>query len=850
GAANSPTRTVTFTRGSDVTSASVELLDEDDELLDTFPDTDDDGSVTVTLPADGSYGVRVVRSNAASQSSTSAIVAVTLDRVAPDVSNLAIGVTPEISNALERTVSFTRPADATTVVAQVIDADDDAVGLPVTMTGSSATVTVGPADGDYRVRLTLTDAAGNAADGTSDTITLDRVAPDAGPAPTVTGAGNDRQRTVTFTRDPSAAAVVVEILDADDELLDTVPVATGGSTAITLPDADATYGVRVRQTDAAGNGAATEITDAVLDRIAPDLSTLALTVTPTLSNDRARTVTIARPSDAAAVTAQVIDADDAPVGSPVTITGNTGTVTLGGADGSYRVVVTVADAAGNEDDVTSSPVTLDATAPDAGPAPTVTGDERLRERTVAFTRDPTATLVVVEILDADGDVIDTVPVPSGATASVTLPDADGDYGLRVRQSDAAGNTDTTPTADVTLDRVAPDLSGLELTVTPEISNVPERTVTIVRPADAEIVIAQVIDENDQPVGSPVVIADTTATVTLGSADRTYRVVVAVEDAAGNAAEVRSGGITLDTVAPDAGPAPTVTGGDGSRERTISFRRDAGAVLVTIEVRNAAGAVVQTVPVPTGDSATILLPDVVGTYTIRVIQTDAAGNSQVTDETTIVRSPDPVPDPTPTPTPTPTPNPGPGVPPADQSCAKPALLLTDVRRTGNRVRITGFTTRSQGTEVTIDEAGGKQVGTATVDGSGAFSATATAPRSASARDRVGYRASVEQDRSPLVRLRQVNDLRTVARSGDTVTLRGRVDVRRPSRFSAVEVYGGTGSCPTSNKRLETIGTAKIDRRTGTYTVQIRVPASERLVVKTRATIGGGNYHSTHTVSAAK
>jgi hypothetical protein len=860
GAGNVRNRTVTYARGADVADATVQLLGPDDQLIESFPDVDGDGSVTVTLPdADGSYGVRVVRSNAAGQSSTSATVPAVLDRAAPDVSALGLTVTPTVSDATQRTVSFNRPADAASVVAQVIDASGDPVGLPVTVLADTATVTVGPGDGSYRVRLTLTDAAGNPATATSDPVTLDTAAPDAGPAPTVTGDGNSRERTVTFTRDPTATTVAVEIVNGSGTVIDTVSVPTGASTAITLPNQDGVYGVRVRQADAAGNADTTPTTSVALDRSAPDLSGLALSVTPALSNDRSRTVTIVRPEDAATVTAQVIDASGDPVGSPVTIAGTTGTVTLGTADGSYRVRVTVADAAGNSDSATSTPVTLDATAPNAGPAPTVTGDGDSRTRTVAFTRDPTATTVAIELLGAGGAVIDTIPVPSGGSGTITLPDADGDYGVRIRQTDAAGNAATTPTTDVTLDRVAPDLSALALAVAPAVSNDRDRTVTLVRPAGAATITAQVIDASGDPVGSPVTISGTTGTITLGSADGSYRVRVTVADATGNSDSATSDPVTLDTTAPDAGPAPTVSGADDSRTREVTFVRDPSAATVVIELLDGSGQVIDTVTVPSGDRATVTLPDGNGDYGVRIRQTDAAGNSAVSAARTVaLQRTDP--------------GPGPGdggggtggggtgggatgggqaVPPgptAPAACAKPALLLTRVALKGGRVQISGWTTRAAGTEVRISDLGGKRIGTAEVGANGTFSVTAKAPTSAAKRARAGYRAVVGRHRSPAVKLRRVNELRTVAAGDGTVTLRGRVGtVRRLGRFTAVAAYGGTGDCPTINKRLTTVGTPKINRRTGVYTLRVRVPAgTKQLVVKTRVTVGGGNYHSTHVV----
>lgn len=344
GAMNARTRTVTFARGTGVTAAAVELRDATDRLIDTVADADEDGQVTVVLPdTDGTYAVRVVRENDAGLRSSSADVAVDLDRVGPDASGLATTLTPVLSSAAARTVSFVRPADAATVTAQVLDAEDGPVGAAVAVNGSSASVTLGAADGDYRVRLTLVDAAGNETQRTSAAATRDTVAPQAGPAPTVTGPGRERERTVTFTRAPDATTVAVELLDAASHVIDVVPVPTGASATVALPDADGTYRVRVRQTDGAGNAATSDATDVVLDRVAPEPGPAPAAT----GGPDALVVAFERAADTVSAEIEVVDASDVVVLTVPVDQGDRATVRLPAAPGRYALRVVQRDAAGN-----------------------------------------------------------------------------------------------------------------------------------------------------------------------------------------------------------------------------------------------------------------------------------------------------------------------------------------------------------------------------------------------------------------------------------------------------------------------------------------------------------------------
>ena len=199
-------------------------------------------------------------------------------------------------------------------------------------------------DGEYRVRLTLTDAAGNSASTTSDPVTLDTTAPDPGPAPTVNGDGNVRSRTVDFTRDASTDAAEIELLDATNTIIQTVAVPTGASGTIQLPDTDGDYAVRVKQTDAAGNSTRSSQATVALDRVAPEAPTA-----PTAAGTPdALDVVFDRASDAVTVDVEVRAAGSSELLATIHVpTGNHATVTLPEAEGEYEITVVQTDQAGN-----------------------------------------------------------------------------------------------------------------------------------------------------------------------------------------------------------------------------------------------------------------------------------------------------------------------------------------------------------------------------------------------------------------------------------------------------------------------------------------------------------------------
>ncbi len=326
GAGNSRNRTVTYDRPGDVADATVEVLDATGStVLDSYNDADRDGSVAIVLPdADATYQVRVVRENASRVSSVSATVPAVLDRIAPSTAGVDLRVTPAVSSDTQRNVAFVVPRDVVAASAQVIDSGGRDVGAPVAALGGSAVVQLGSAEGDYRVRLTLTDAAGNAATVLSDPVTLDQTAPSGGGAPTVTGAGNSRDRTVRFDRDLTTLTATIEALDRTGTVVATSTVLIGDTGTIRLPDADGAYTIRVRQADLAGNPGTSAGTPVTLDRAAPSAGP-APTVTGA-STSRDRDVSFQRDPETTSAVIELLDAGNAVIDTVAVPSGSSGQI--------------------------------------------------------------------------------------------------------------------------------------------------------------------------------------------------------------------------------------------------------------------------------------------------------------------------------------------------------------------------------------------------------------------------------------------------------------------------------------------------------------------------------------------
>ncbi|MFN3776300.1 BapA/Bap/LapF family large adhesin [Sphingomonas parapaucimobilis] len=530
----------------------------------------------------------------------------------------------------------------------------DATGQPL----GTATV---DAQGNYTLPLTTPQANGETltvtqsdpAGNTSPTTTIS--APDitAPTAPTATIAGDGTG--ITGTGEPGAT---VTVNDATGQPLGTATVDAQGNYTLplTTPQANGET-LTVTQSDPAGNTSPTTTISA------PDITAPTAPVV-TVGADGTQLTGTGEPG----ATVQVVDAGGQPIG--------TATV---GSDGSFGVALPTGvangqtlsaiqtDAAGNTSPA-SVAVTPDLVAPSA-PVGTVGTDGT----SISGTGEPGATLIVRA---PDNNVLATVTVAADGSfsAPLTTPQANGET-LSVTQTDAAGNV--SPVATVTAPDItppAPPLATLSADGTAVYGNgEPGATV-------------QVVDTNGTPLGSAVVAADSSYTLTLNPPQISGQTLSAVQtDPAGNPSPPAT------VAAPDltAPPAPIATiAADGASVTGT------GEPFATVRVRAADGTVIATVTVgPDGRFATPLSPPQANGEALSLDQTDRGGNLS------------------------------PATPLTAPDITAPTGLTAAI--SGDGAIVTG--SGEAGATVTIRDANGAVLGTATVAANGIYNATLTTPQ---------------------------------------------------------------------------------------------------------------------------
>ncbi|MCK0716482.1 Ig-like domain-containing protein, partial [Chromohalobacter sarecensis] len=255
-----------------------------------------------------------------------------------------------------------------TVVASFTDGTTT-VTADVAVDGTFEVDLSGLADGEITSSLAITDAAGNTATISGDTLTLDTVAPD---APTIDPTNGE---TLTGTAE---AGGTVTLTDGNGDVIgEPVLVGDDGIWSVT-PDTPLADGdeVTATATDPAGNASdpATETVDGIPPAEGDNSVTIVSGDDAFLNADEAGNVTLTgQIEDGASIASLVISDGD---GGSVTVDPATVTIAADGsfsysgvdlsalADGELTATLTVEDAAGNAAPFTDS-VTLDTAAPEA-----------------------------------------------------------------------------------------------------------------------------------------------------------------------------------------------------------------------------------------------------------------------------------------------------------------------------------------------------------------------------------------------------------------------------------------------------------------------------------------------------
>ena len=560
----------------------------------------------------------------------------TIDTIAPTVPT----VDPLVTN--DNTPTITGTADSADDLVVVVDGVTYTEGDGnLTDDGDNTWTLVIPtplADGTYDVMATATDAAGNSSsDATTDELTIDIMGPT---VPTVDPlVTNDNTPTITGTADSADDLVVVvdgaTYTEGDGNLTD-----NGDNTwtlVIPTPLADGTYDVMATATDAAGNSSSDATTDELtIDTMAPTVPTVDFLTT----NDN--TPTITGTADSADDLVVVVDG--------VTYTEGDGNLTDNGdntwtlviptplADGTYDVMVTATDAAGNTSmDATVDELTIDTIAPTVPTVDFLTTNDNTP--TITGTADSANDLVVVvdgvTYTEGDGNLTDNGD--NTWTLVIPTPLADGTYDVMVTATDAAGNTSMDATVDeLTIDTIAPTVPTVDFLTTND------NTPTITGTADSANDLVVVVDgvtytEGD---GNLTDNGDNTWILVIPTplADGTYDVMATTTDAAGNSSsDATTDELTIDTMAPTVPTVDFLTTNDNTPTITGTADSADDLVIVVDGVTYTEGDGNLT---DNGDNTwTLIIPTPLadGTYDVMVTATDAAGNSSsdaTTDELTI------------------------------------------------------------------------------------------------------------------------------------------------------------------------------------------------------------------------
>jgi large repetitive protein len=377
--------------------------------------------------ADGEHDLRVRATDAAGNTDGSpASRSWTVDTVAPNTT-IDDGP-PALTNSASATFAFSSSETGSSFECALDEGDYQPCTSPRTYTNLS--------DGEHTVRVRATDAAGNT-DGSpaSRTWTVDTIAPDTtiedGPA----ALSNSASATFTFSSNDAGATFGCSIDNAAYQ------PCTSPRTYANLADGE--HNVRVRAVDPAGNVDASPASRTwTIDTVAPN--TTIDDGPPALTNNTSATFAFSSNDPGSTFQCSLDEAGYQPCTSPRTYSN------LG--DGEHTLRVRATDAAGNTDGSPASRSwTIDTaavnTSIDSGPLALTNSTSAM------FTFSANKTGATFEC-SLDNAAYQPCTSPHTYTNL-----SDGEHNVRVRASDAAGNSDDTPASrSWTVDTIAPDTS--------------------------------------------------------------------------------------------------------------------------------------------------------------------------------------------------------------------------------------------------------------------------------------------------------------------------------------------------------------------------------------------------------
>ncbi len=483
-------------------------------------------------------------------------------------------------------------------------------------------------DGDYEVVVAATDEAGNISTAT-DTLTVDTEPPTIAINPLVT-ADTTPDLSGTVSGDPALIEITIDGNSYEATSNGDGTWSLDGDAQILTALEDRTYDVSARAIDEAGNeGTDTSVDELVVDTTAPEV-----TVTPLLTNDSTPTLvgTVSDQNGAIAVTVTISDVSyDATINED-----NTWSIDIPDPipDGTYDVVVSATDSAGNEgSDASTNELAIDTISPMVTVDKLVTSDTT--PELTGRVDDSNAITRVTVTLDGEEYTAEvsedgTWVVPND---TIITPLLDNTYDIEVEAEDSFGNVGTDDTTDdLVIDSTPPTIAIDSITTN---DSTPELTGTV-DDDDADISITvngQTYQASNNQDGTWTLADD----ILPELADSTYDVIAEAVDEVGNSGvDTTQDELVVDTVAPAITLEDINT--NNSTPTLSGSIDDPGAVIqITIDREQVGNGI------NNGDIWTFTLPSERddGVYSVEVSAADAATNVGTDTATLTIDTVDPV-----------------------------------------------------------------------------------------------------------------------------------------------------------------------------------------------------------------
>ncbi|MYM81168.1 DUF4347 domain-containing protein [Duganella sp. FT50W] len=603
--------------GTAEAGATVKLYDSNGTtLLGTTVATGGAWSITSTTLGAGTHTLKATATDAAGNvSALSSALAVTIDTSAPTVAITSNVATLKIGETATITFTFSEDpgagftwngsSGAVTVTGGTLGA--------ISGTGLTRTATFTPTNGVDAGTASIsvaagayTDKAGNAGGaGSALALSYDTLAPAAPSTPDLAAASDSGTSnsdnitnitTPTFTGTATSGATVT-LYDTDGITVLGSTIASGGAWSIVSSTlAAGIHQISASVSDAAGN---VSVSSALSVDIATAPPTLAITSSAaTLNSAQTAIITFTFSSDPGASFTWDGTAGDVVVsggtlgaisGSGLTRTA-VFTPTAGLNNGSASITVTAGaytDAVNNSGGAGTSPsISIDTLAPNAPAAPTLNSDSGASSSdgitnvvTPAFSGTAEANAVVT-LYDSDGTtVLGTTSANGSGNWNITSAAlAAGAHSITVRQTDAAGNVSPASAAqNITIDLTAPTAIALSTTTASSGSALAGAALATLSATDAQAISYSLVTGsagNDASNALFTIVGSTlkpVANLALG----TYQLYVSATDAAGNHAEQAltftvNSGPSVTAIERAAAASATVPGADNSVVYRVTF----------------------------------------------------------------------------------------------------------------------------------------------------------------------------------------------------------------------------------------------------------------------------------------